>query len=79
TGGVELERSLRDVADALGQEEFSIRRSGGDMLITAVFNLPTRRDAESLQEEFKRRTVIPPEYEVVWSITDWPGGVAASD
>ena len=75
----ELERSLRHAAEDLGQERFNVRQSGGDMLVTAVFELPSRRDAESLQDEFKRRAAIPAEHEVVWSITDWPGGAATSD
>lgn len=77
--GSELERSLRGVAEELGRNVFNVRESAGDLLVTAVFDVPTRADAHDLQDEFKRRVAIPPEYDVVWSITDWPGGVAASD
>jgi hypothetical protein len=75
----ELERSLRNVAEELGSDVFNVKASGRDILVTAVFNLRSRRDAEELQEAFKRRAGIPPDFEVIWSITDWPGGVAASD
>ena len=77
--GDEIEASLRGIAEELGHDVFDVKQSGADLLVTAVFNLPRRRDAQSLRDEFKRRALIPPGYDVVWSITDWPGGVAASD
>ena len=75
----ELERSLRNVAEELGSDVFKVKVSGRDILVTAVFNLPSRRAAEELQDAFERRAAIRPDFEVIWSITDWPGGVAASD